>query len=434
MSTSTVTPTPPSRHEDLPLPPGEWVSRPRWEDTVYAQMSTPTGKAVLMRLARHMKWRDGLPGRDGEPGNAALAAEVGVSERQVQRCLDEARRLGLIEMTRRHNNRRQEHPQAAYAARMPSVQALPMPVSAPPAPAPRPDTDVRWSASDDRTPMSGGDVDDRTWMSGGGADDRTPMSGSPHRKNLRRTSSSVGEQLATPPVAIPGGGNDHFDDGQRDDAREVIDALVRLVRGGSRTGMTVRGRVVELLAAGYAPGEITRHAEARTAVGRARGTITDPAGLLRHVLADIPPSRAAQTAEREAVREREAAARRQATAAATDTADRTTAITAALGPDLHGRIVAAAIAANPIYQRGRRSSTLARSLATSVYADHDHDIAAIRAYAETLPPAPSETATATQAAPYATDSTRPTPTPMGDGSVPSVAELEAAIAARVGAA
>jgi hypothetical protein len=407
---------------------------------VYARMSTPTGKAVVMRLGRHMKWRDGKPGYDGEPGNALLAAEVGVSERQVQRCLDEARREGLIEMTRRHNNRRTAHPQAAYAARMPSVQALPMPVDPPPVPAPRPDTHVRWSASDDRTPMSGGDVDDRTSASGRGVDDRTPMSGSPHRKNLRRTSSSGGEQLTTPPVAITGGGNDQPGGERREDARAVVDDLVRLVRGGSRTGLAIRGRVVELLAAGYTPGEITRHAEARTAVGRTRGTITDPAGLLRHVLADVPPSRAAQATEREITREREALARRQVAAAADDTATRNATITDALGATLHGRIVQEAharetarraAAADPTGRRPvplRMTPGRVRSLAANVYADHGHDLEAIRAYAESLPPVASETPL------DAPPSPAPTPTPMGDGSVPSVAELEAAIAARIAGA
>lgn len=137
-----------------------------------------------------------------------------------------------------------------------------------------------------------------------------------------------------------------------------------------------------------------------------------------------------------------AAERRQDAAAdAADVAARHDAIDADLGPVLHARIVAAAVAANPILKFRQLSAVRVRRLAALVYADHAHDLAAIRAYAQGLPPGPQETdpdslprTTAPQPALSATDSTSPTPTPMGGGPVPSVAALEAAIAARIGAA
>ncbi|KQC35036.1 hypothetical protein UK82_28655 [Frankia sp. ACN1ag] len=444
---------------------------------MYAEMSTPTGKAVLMRLARHMKWRDGLPGRDGEPGNAVLAAEVGVSERQVQRCLDEARTRGLIELTRRHNNRRKSHPQAAYAARMPSVQALPMPVVPPPADAPRPDTSVRWSGIDDRTLVSGGDIDDRTSASGGGADDRTPMSGSPHVKNLNKEPppSPAPAQTALL-VAVPGGGGGeststtNTTDPADLETSAAVRAVLEVVAGHERVRIGDRARallvapVAAALADGWDPTVLADHLLADLP-----GRIDHPQGLMQHRLhtgddrkpAVLPESpavcpctacrRYTAAVEAEIRRETERLARARAAEQHRAAADDTTAVAArhdaiddAIGTVLRGRIVDAAVAASPVYQRSRRSPVLVRTLAAQVYAEHDHDVAAIRAYAESLQPGPAEVETVTgpaglpvpsEQSPAATETTlsatqnlAPTPT-HADGTVrPTLAELEAALA------
>lgn len=72
---------------------------------------------------------------------------------------------------------------------------------------------------------------------------------------------------------------------------------------------------------------------------------------------------------------------------ATDTAARRQAIDDAIGPDLRDRLLTAIIATNEVYQRARRTPTIVAGLLDSAYAAHGHDIAAIRAYAESLPPA-----------------------------------------------
>ncbi|WP_195905956.1 helix-turn-helix domain-containing protein [Parafrankia discariae] len=395
------------------------MSRPRWEDAVYAQMSTPTGKAVVLRLARHMKWGESRPGRDGEPGNARLAAEVGVSERQVQRCLDEARIRGLIEMTRRHNNRRSGHPQAAYAARMPSVPALPMPVDAPPASPSRPDTDVRSSAP---APA----LHDRTSVSGREADDRTPMSGSTH-KNLR-------ELLPPDPpltqaaimVGVPSSsGSPIYDQtiGADDEIDAVLGTLADTLPVSTADRAVLAGALrIALATPGWEPVTLADHLLAELpAVIRTRG-------LMNHRLSPtvLPDSPAVCpcTACRRHVRQTEAEIRRQAaaaerarhraTAATDDTAARNQQITSSLGPALHGRILTAADQAEyaarlattapnaprptPLAMRPGR----ARGLAAEVYATHAHDLARIRAYAEALPPGPAESAQ--------DDTTTPTPT------------------------
>jgi len=84
--------------------------------------------------------------------------------------------------------------------------------------------------------------------------------------------------------------------------------------------------------------------------------------------------------------------REQAAGVGVDATTRTDTITEAIGPTLHGRIVAAAIAASPVHQRRQCSPARLRGIAAAVYADHGHDLEAIRAYALTLPPGPAETA------------------------------------------
>ncbi|WP_226933254.1 hypothetical protein [Parafrankia sp. CH37] len=217
-----------------------------------------------------------------------------------------------------------------------------------------------------------------------------------------------------------------------DDTTRVVTEITRMVRGGPRSGLAVRGRVVELLAAGYTPGEITRHVHARTAAARDRGTITSPAGLLRHVLDadDLPPALAQVTAERNAARQREAIDRHQV-ATATGTTTRREAIDEALGPVLRGRLVAAVIATSEVYQRSRRTPAFIAGLLDTTYAAHDHDVDRIRIHAETLPPVVSETPIP---APETPVESGPTPT-HPDGTVrPSLADLETAVAQRVGGA
>lgn len=426
MSTSTITPTPPGAAPAL----APWQTRAVWEDEVCASMPTAAGVAVVLRLARYMTWRERRPGWNADPGLAQLAADLHLGEKQISRYLADAERRGLIVTTRRHAPRSRT-PHAAYAAVMPAQVALfgaPDPADstedqAPPAAA--------VTAPDYPTPMSGEEPpigqDQQTSVSGKNQDHRTPMSGDLDSHLYPFLKGSSSSQILLPPTSVGGGGNP-----ANDDTIRVVAELARMVRGGPSTELAIRGRVVELLADGYAPGEITRHAEARTAVGRTRGTIADPAGLLRHVLKDIPPSGAAQAAERTAARARDAATRAQTSAATDDTATRNASITAALGAVLHSRIVTAALAANPIYQRSRRSPALARTLTAQVYADHGHDLDAIRAYAESLPSDPSPAATETPLSD--TQSITPTPDYPDGPDLPSVADLEAAIAARVGAA
>ncbi len=412
-----------------------WQTRAVWEDTVCASMPTAAGVAVVLRLARYMTWRERRPGWNGDPGLAQLAADLHLGEKQVSRYLADAERRGLIVTTRRHAPRSRT-PHAAYAAVMPAQGAL-FDTPASPSPAEDQAAPTAETESDYQTLVSGNEpaanLDQQTLVSGKELDHQTSMSGDldPHLYPFLKGSSSSADtvQIPFPPTPVGGGGE------PPDDTVRVVGALARMVRGGPATELAIRSRVVELLAVGYAPGEITRHTEARTAAGRTRGTIANPAGLLRHVLADIPPSLAAQTAERDIARQREAADRRQTAAATDDTAARNMTITDMLGPDLHARIVTAAIAANPAHQRSRRSSALVRSLIANVYADHQHDLDAIRRYAEALPPVGSGADDATtQTAPYATQSISPTPTHT-DGTVrPSADELAAAITARIGAA
>jgi len=371
---------------------------------------------------------------------AKIASIAGLaSDGQVRAALVRLRDLGLIVYTARRGR-----PRAGERGRctigIPDVNTLPMDVPAPAEPAATPENRRPVTADNPPAPDGPAEAKPPTRRSGYPAENRRTGGATPEEVLTEKNSSS-GTIIVSPlpPVPVDGGGEDH----QPDEVGRIAAALAGLVRGGPQTRLAVRGRVVELLAAGYTAGEITGHAEARTAVGRTRGTITDPSGLLRHVLADMPPSRAAQAAEREAARQRDAAERRQTAATTDDTATRNMTITDELGPRLHGRIIAAAIAASPIHQRARRSPALVRSLAGHAYADHGYDLDAIRTYAEGLPPGPQESAsatgpdglpltTATQTAVSATKRTAPTPTPLGDGSVPSLAELEAAIAERLG--
>lgn len=220
-----------------------------------------------------------------------------------------------------------------------------------------------------------------------------PEESFPEEKNS--SSPDVPTQLAMSPVAVGGGGAiDNDDQTGSADVRQVLDAVTRMVGAGRRTEMAVRSRIVELLAAGYRPDEITRHVETRTATGRTRGTITDPAGLLAHVLADVPPSAAARRAVVEQTRAAtaaEQAAQRDA-ASASDVAaarSRHERVTAALGTALHARLVDAELARSRI-GGGRRSPDRIRRLAAGVYERHDWDPNRIRAYAESLPAGPAE--------------------------------------------
>lgn len=393
-----------------------WQTRAVWEDAVCASMPTAAGVAVVLRLARYMSWRERQPGWNGDPGLARLAADLHLGEKQISRYLTEAERRGLIVTTRRHAPRSRTQPHAAYAAAMPAPAALFDPPAA--------SEDQAPPAADGETvyptPVSGKEPttgqDQQTPMSGKNQDQQTPMSGNRDPLLYPSLSSSSSSQIPLPPTSIGGGGGDQ----STDDTIRVVAELARMVRGGASTELAIRARVVELLTAGYTPGEITRHAETRTATGRTRGTIAHPAGLLRHVLADIPPSQAELAADREAQHQRDAAHRRQLAAAA-DPTDHAALITDALGPALHGRIVTAELARlaqpapgvkNPGAAPGAAARAMTASLARSpariralvagVYLEHHYELDAVRAYAESLPPGPAETAQ--------DDTTVPTPT------------------------
>lgn len=234
-----------------------------------------------------------------------------------------------------------------------------------------------------------------------------PEESFPEEKNS--SSPDAPTQLAMSPVAVGGGGIGNDDQTGSADVRQVLDAVTRMVGAGRRTEMAVRSRIVELLAAGYRPDEITRHVETRTTRARTTGTIANPAGLLAHVLADVPPS---ATARRTAIeRDRatdaaEQAAQRDA-ASASDVAaarSRQERVTAALGTVLHARIVTAELARSHL----RRSPERVRRWATDVYDRHDWDLDAIRAYAASLPAGPAESPTEPADDAGASPSHRPT--------------------------
>jgi hypothetical protein len=200
------------------------------------------------------------------------------------------------------------------------------------------------------------------------------------------------------PVAIGGGGPIDDDHAGSADVRQVLDAVTRMVGAGRRTGMVIRSRIIELLGEGYRPGEITRHVETRTTRARTTGTIANPAGLLAHVLADVPPSAAARHAaiehERTAAAAEQAAQRDAATTSdAAAARSRHERVTAALGTVLHARLITAELARSRLVcspDTLRTSPDRVRRWATDVYERHGWDLDAIRAYAESLPPGPAE--------------------------------------------
>ncbi len=204
------------------------------------------------------------------------------------------------------------------------------------------------------------------------------------------------------------------------DVRVVLDAIAATLPLPDRGRALLAGPVRGALAAGWQPGVLGAHL-----VDRVTTITTTTEALMRYRLRVLPetPAVCPCAACRRHVAAAEAAVRQDADRRARDraaehhqaavvdaeaVAARHDALDADLGPVLHGRIVQAALAARPILRSRQLSAARIRTLAASVYTDHGHDSAAIRAYAEGLPPAPSETTTATQTAPDATDSTSPT--------------------------
>ncbi|MCK9895235.1 hypothetical protein [Frankia sp. AgB32] len=239
------------------------------------------------------------------------------------------------------------------------------------------------------------------------------------------------------------------------DVRLVLDAIAAVLPLPARGRALLAGPVRDALASGWDPVALGVHLAAGVRPADIRTTAE---ALMRYrlrlgdqtrprVLPEGPavcpcaPCRrhtaATETADRQAAARREqarAAERHQAVAAEADLATaRHDAIDEELGPVLHGRIVQAAIEAHPILRTRTLSAERVRRLASQVYAEHDHDVARLRDYAQGLP-VPAETAPATQTTPNATQSITPTPTYPDTPDLPSAAELAAAIAARVGAA
>lgn len=207
--------------------------------------------------------------------------------------------------------------------------------------------------------------------------------------------------------------------GPGDDVDAVLDALAGTlpVSTGDRAALAGSLRAA-LDTDGWDPDTLAGHLLAELpAVIRTRGLMTHR--LSPTVLPDSPAVCSCSACRRHVTRteaeiRRQAAAaeraRQRAAATVDDTAERNRQTTEALGAELHGRIVAAADAAEyaaqcaariasngptaPRPQRRLMTPGRARGLAAQVYAEHHHDLDAIRAYAGSLPAGPTETTAA----------------------------------------
>jgi hypothetical protein len=407
---------------------------------------------------------------------ARIGAVAGLaSDGQIRAALVRLRDLGLIVYTAQRGR-----PKAGERGRcqigIPDANTLPMDVPVPPgAPAAAPEN-RRPVAAD--TPPASAEAKPLTRRSGYPAENRRTGGATPEKLFREEEPPPSPAPSAAPRqgallVAVPGGGGSTSttttdtdpadpDDAVPADVRTVLDAIAAALPLPDRGRALLAARIRPALAAGWDPAVLGAHLPAGV-----REITTTTAALMLHRLSVLPESpavcpcgpcrrhTAAVEAEirREADRLARARAAEQHQAAAGDAAAaaaRHDALDDALGAVLHGRIVAAAVGANPVHQRSRRSPALVRSLAANVYADHGHDIARIRSYAESLPPGPAESGPVTDSdglplpagpSPAATETTlnatqSPAPNPThADGTVrPSLAVLEAAIAARIGAA
>ncbi len=360
---------------------GPWHSRPRWESAVCASMSTATGIAVVLRLAWYMRWRSFTAGHGADPGNDQLARDCHLEARQVGRYLREAESAGLIRCTRPHAPRRRPSPFAEWEATMPpEPDAAPSPANPPRrpravCPADRPAPQIGRPAPDQTAPMSGKTADHPTPASG---DQPVHLSMPP-----RNPHPFPGEQPQLPglPVGVVGGGGVTP---PSTDVAGLVDQLAGLVRGGARTALAARPLVVGLLGDGYTPGELARLVADRTTRVAQGAPVASPVGLLRAILADLPPPRARRPRPRPTPPP-------HCPPVPSGSARRVEQITAALGPDLYGRLLAgrqrAQVATTGRRWTGRTPRYLMQLLVAPVYEEFGYDLGRIRAYAEQLPPA-----------------------------------------------
>jgi hypothetical protein len=238
-------------------------------------------------------------------------------------------------------------------------------------------------------------------------------------------------------VAVPGGGGTSTPDASDVGAAvpagvaEVLNTVAGALPLGSRDRALLADGVGVALVGGWEPEVLAAHL-----VADLPGPVRRPRGLLTHrlsgeVLPDGPAVCGCSACRRhvahvDAEIRRQAAAmdhaRQRATAREHDARQRYDDLTSALGAALHGRIVTAELtrerAAGPATpdQRVhvvRPTPARVRGLVSAVYADHGHDIDVIRAYAQTLPPGPSEMPAGAT----------PTPTHREPATEPSTANL-----------
>ncbi len=274
-------------------------SRPLWETSVYASSRTlPPGRkvrgrtyvAVLLRWAHYASWSGGRPGINGRPAVETLAADVGVSEKTVDRVLALAVELG--QLARTAGRQGGLNPRAAtHAARIPvvelDVQTGPLEVphevvhrSGQTGPPQVPSDSSRSSSDGTPEPFR---RDPRAVQTGPPEVPRPHRPQDPHHPRARDAVASPLFQL----LDGGGGGNEEQDD--RTDAAGIVDKLA----GDLRLGPLDRAQLVPAVARVLADGRWTPEALTSELSRELPARIHFGLHLVRHRLDNLPPPPAA---------------------------------------------------------------------------------------------------------------------------------------------
>ena len=194
------------------------------------------------------------------------------------------------------------------------------------------------------------------------------------KNNKTNTTTRARARTAPAPATLPkaeGEGETPPKDDEHQAAAELLRALPAPWRLGVRAVRELAPAVSAALAAGWSPTALGEYLAANPDGVKAPAAVL--ASRLHPEVLPAPPRacRPVEPLPRTGPRELSQSA----------DAERFDAITTAIGPDLYGRIVASrGLAAEP--------QTRIRARINGVYRTHGHDVEAIRAHAEALPPVP----------------------------------------------